>query len=115
MALRRVWTQPTSRLMLRPWGQQGANRQSNHTENKQTSLRRLNRLIIQGLQVAGGKDESVTQPVWTPKNELLFVSDRTGWWNIYKYVSPTQVRLCVTCACLFCNVLLLQSVHMPLV
>ena len=44
-------------------------------------------------QVAGGKDESVTQPVWTPKNELLFVSDRTGWWNIYKYISPTQVCL----------------------
>ncbi len=37
-------------------------------------------------QVAGGKDESVTQPLWTPKNELLFISDRTGWWNIYRDV-----------------------------
>ena len=35
-------------------------------------------------QVAGGKDESVTQPIWTPQNKLLFVSDRTGWWNIYQ-------------------------------
>jgi len=37
--------------------------------------------------VAGGKDESVSQPLWTPKNELLFISDRTGWWNIYREVS----------------------------
>ena len=43
------------------------------------------------MQVAGGKDESVTQPAWTPNNELLFISDRTGWWNIYKLVSPTKV------------------------
>ena len=39
------------------------------------------------LQVAGGKDESVTQPLWTPKNELMFISDRTGWWNIYREVN----------------------------
>lgn len=26
----------------------------------------------------------MTQPVWTPQNQLLFVSDRTGWWNIYQ-------------------------------
>lgn len=44
-------------------------------------------------QVAGGKDESVTQPMWTPKNELLFVSDRTGWWNIYQE-NDGQVALC---------------------
>ncbi len=37
--------------------------------------------------MAGGKDESVSQPLWSPKNELLFISDRTGWWNIYREVN----------------------------
>ncbi|KAL3136838.1 hypothetical protein ABBQ38_005546 [Trebouxia sp. C0009 RCD-2024] len=46
-------------------------------------------------QVAGGKDESVTQPVWSPDNKLLFVSDRTGWWNIYQK-SSGQAEAVVT-------------------
>ncbi|MDA8313518.1 MAG: prolyl oligopeptidase family serine peptidase [Actinomycetota bacterium] len=33
--------------------------------------------------VAGGPGESVTQPKYTPDGRLLFVSDRTGWWNLY--------------------------------
>ena len=33
--------------------------------------------------VAGGPDESVTQPVWSPAGDLLYVSDRSGWWNLY--------------------------------
>jgi len=43
--------------------------------------------------VAGGKDESVSQPLWTPKNELLFISDRTGWWNIYREVNGKVIYL----------------------
>ncbi len=35
--------------------------------------------------VAGGLDESIFQPEWSPDNILYFVSDRTGWWNIYRY------------------------------
>lgn len=34
-------------------------------------------------RVAGGPTESVTQPAYTPDGRLLFVSDRTGWWNLY--------------------------------
>jgi dipeptidyl aminopeptidase/acylaminoacyl peptidase len=35
--------------------------------------------------IAGGEKESVFQPEWAPENsELFFVSDRTGWWNIYR-------------------------------
>lgn len=34
--------------------------------------------------VAGGTEESIFQPEWTPDGSLYFVSDRTGWWNIYK-------------------------------
>ncbi len=33
--------------------------------------------------VAGGKDESIFQPAWSPEGELYFVSDRTDWWNLY--------------------------------
>jgi dipeptidyl aminopeptidase/acylaminoacyl peptidase len=36
-------------------------------------------------RVAGGPDESVFQPEWSPDGELYFVSDRgSGWWNLYR-------------------------------
>ncbi len=34
--------------------------------------------------VAGGPDESVVQPAWSPDGRLHFVSDRSGWWNLYR-------------------------------
>jgi dipeptidyl aminopeptidase/acylaminoacyl peptidase len=34
--------------------------------------------------VAGGPDESIYQPGWSPDGELYFASDRSGWWNLYK-------------------------------
>ena len=34
--------------------------------------------------VAGGPVESIFQPEWSPDDgELCFVSDRSGWWNLY--------------------------------
>ena len=36
-------------------------------------------------QVAGGAEESVFQPEWSPGGVLHFVSDRTGWWNLYRW------------------------------
>jgi dipeptidyl aminopeptidase/acylaminoacyl peptidase len=33
--------------------------------------------------VAGGPQESVVQPEWSPEGVLHFVSDRSGWWNLY--------------------------------
>ena len=33
--------------------------------------------------VAGGPEESILQPLWSPVGELWFASDRTGWWNLY--------------------------------
>ena len=38
----------------------------------------------EGRLVAGGMDESVFQPSWSPSGVLHFVSDRSGWWNIYR-------------------------------
>lgn len=35
-------------------------------------------------QVAGGIEESIFQPEWRPDGSLLFVSDRTDWWNLYE-------------------------------
>jgi dipeptidyl aminopeptidase/acylaminoacyl peptidase len=35
--------------------------------------------------VAGGPDESIFQPEWSPAGELHFVSDRSGWWNLYRW------------------------------
>jgi dipeptidyl aminopeptidase/acylaminoacyl peptidase len=34
--------------------------------------------------VAGGPDESVAQPAWSPDGVLHFVSDSSGWWNLYR-------------------------------
>lgn len=35
--------------------------------------------------IAGGENESIFQPSWSPDGELHFVSDRTGWWNLYRW------------------------------
>ena len=35
-------------------------------------------------RVAGGPEESVFQPEWSPDGTLHFVSDRNGWWNLYR-------------------------------
>lgn len=34
--------------------------------------------------IAGGLHESIFQPEWSPVGTLYFVSDRSGWWNIYR-------------------------------
>jgi dipeptidyl aminopeptidase/acylaminoacyl peptidase len=35
-------------------------------------------------RVAGGAREAICQPEWAPGGSLIFVSDRTGWWNLYR-------------------------------
>lgn len=35
-------------------------------------------------KIAGGVSESICQPAWSPDGVLHFVSDRSGWWNIYR-------------------------------
>jgi dipeptidyl aminopeptidase/acylaminoacyl peptidase len=35
-------------------------------------------------RVAGGVEESIFQPEWSPDGVLYFVSDRSGWWNLYR-------------------------------
>ena len=35
-------------------------------------------------KIAGLHNESVFQPTWSPEGQLFFVSDRSGWWNLYR-------------------------------
>ena len=45
--------------------------------------------------VAGHATESIFQPEWSPDGFLHFVSDRTGWWNLYRRESDrTDTALC---------------------
>lgn len=37
------------------------------------------------VRVAGGLDESAIQPQWADDGSLYFLSDRTGWWNLYRW------------------------------
>ena len=40
--------------------------------------------------VAGGPDESIAQPEWSADGVIHFVSDRSGWWNLYRLLEgPT--------------------------
>ncbi|WP_144391311.1 S9 family peptidase [Pleionea sediminis] len=36
-------------------------------------------------KACGGMDESIYQPAWSPDGVLHFVSDRSGWWNLYSF------------------------------
>ncbi len=36
-------------------------------------------------KVAGDAEESIFQPQWSPDGVLYFVSDRSNWWNLYRY------------------------------
>ncbi|MBV8542214.1 MAG: S9 family peptidase [Pseudonocardiales bacterium] len=42
--------------------------------------------------VAGGPGESVAEPRWGPDGALLFLSDRTGWWNLYRWAPREGVE-----------------------
>jgi dipeptidyl aminopeptidase/acylaminoacyl peptidase len=44
--------------------------------------------------IAGGVDESIFQPEWSPDGVLYFVSDRTGWWNLYRLKESKVEPLC---------------------
>jgi len=35
-------------------------------------------------RVAGGRDEALFQPAWSPAGVLHVVSDRSGWWNLFR-------------------------------
>lgn len=50
--------------------------------------------LVNGRLVAGGPNESICQPEWSPGGVLHFVSDRSGWWNLYRYDHGLVHPLC---------------------
>lgn len=44
--------------------------------------------------IAGSATESVCQPVWSPDGVLHCVSDRSGWWNLYRLRGAELTPLC---------------------
>lgn len=44
--------------------------------------------------VAGGAREAAFQPEWSPDGVLHFVSDWTGWWNLYRWDGAEAHPLC---------------------
>jgi len=46
-------------------------------------------------RVVGGSEESIFQPAWAPDGTLHYISDRTGWWNLYagsKALAPMEAE-----------------------
>jgi dipeptidyl aminopeptidase/acylaminoacyl peptidase len=44
-------------------------------------------------RVAGGLEESIFQPTWGPDGALYFASDRTGWWNLYRWRGGREANI----------------------
>ena len=49
--------------------------------------------LADAVLVAGGPEESVFQPEWDAAGRLHFVSDRDGWWNLYRDEGEEIVQL----------------------
>ena len=45
--------------------------------------------ILAPEKIAGSRTEAVQQPRYSPSGELHFISDRSGWWNLYRYLEPS--------------------------
>lgn len=45
-------------------------------------------------RIAGGAEESIFQPQWSADGVLHFVSDRSNWWNLYRWRDGRVEPLC---------------------
>ncbi len=56
------------------------------------------RLMVRDLEtgkeelIAGREGESVNEPQWQDDGSLTFISDRNGWWNLYRWVPGNDVE-----------------------
>ena len=41
--------------------------------------------LIAARRIAGGAGESLLEPNWSSDGQLVFISDRSGWWNLYRW------------------------------
>lgn len=51
-------------------------------------------LLRAPVRIAGGHGESVFQPEWDRHGGLVFVSDRSGYWNLYRWDREQTTPLC---------------------
>jgi dipeptidyl aminopeptidase/acylaminoacyl peptidase len=51
--------------------------------------------LTEPVLLAGGQDESVFQPSWSPDGVLHFISDRSGWWGLYAWRNGEAVPVLV--------------------
>ncbi|WP_267382972.1 S9 family peptidase [Cyanobacterium sp. uoEpiScrs1] len=47
--------------------------------------------LDQPIKIAGNCEESICEPRWSPDGQLYFSSDRTGWWNLYRYTKKREI------------------------
>lgn len=45
-------------------------------------------------RIAGGPSEAIVQPQWSPDGVLHFISDRSGFWNLYRRLDENVEPLC---------------------
>ncbi len=50
--------------------------------------------IGNAILVAGGNEESICQPKYSPDGTLYFISERAGWWNLYRWRNGHVEPLC---------------------
>lgn len=50
--------------------------------------------VVHSAVIAGSNTESIFQPQWSPAGELFFVSDRSNWWNIYRWTGKGAEAIC---------------------
>jgi dipeptidyl aminopeptidase/acylaminoacyl peptidase len=58
-------------------------------------LRTRNPVTGEEILVAGGPGESVSEPCWHPDGSLWFISDRTDWWNLYRWRPGSDIEAMV--------------------
>ncbi|KAG0240615.1 Dipeptidyl aminopeptidase [Actinomortierella wolfii] len=63
----------------------------NTLEITNNSVKIANQTQLTGFDVANG--ESANQPQFAPDGTLYFTSDKTGFWNIHKYMAGEKVEL----------------------
>jgi len=52
-----------------------------------------NNQVANARPVAGGDDESIFQPEWSPTGDLYYASDKSNWWNLYKWSDTSAVPI----------------------
>ena len=48
--------------------------------------------LVNVRKIAGGVEESIVQPEWSPEGVLYFISDRSNWWNLYRLTGAGEIE-----------------------